>query len=418
MLDGSGVDDRKVRTAGPDTPRDAVRPGSGGVSFLDLLIILLERKWFILSGLLAVSVGSVALVLSMTSYYTATAIILPSKQNSGFPFSSLLGDMPMGSLFKSLDILNQGDNARFLSILDSRRLADKVIKRFDLAHRYEFDKHRKFYYENLLKEYYKNVKIEEDSYENIRISALDSNPEFAAEVANYIVDQLDSISYRVSQEAARGSRLFFEERLTLMRQNLDSVHKAFAHFQVENNFIDLEQQVKSSIEALAGIEAEAMAADIEGEMLTTSFGSNSRIAEVQKRKSVLKRRVENYMQKGSGSLVLPLKRTPELAIKYAYLYRDVKVQETLYALTLQMYEQAKFREANNSPVVTVLERATPPQKRTRPKRMVFCLVSFISAFILLGSWVLVSHWYRLQGAAGTETHAKLRRVFTLMNPRR
>lgn len=418
MLEGSGPEDRNVRAAGYEAPRKTFPEGGSGISLLDLVIILLERKWFIISWLAAVSVGSVALVLSMTSYYTATAVILPSKQNSGFPFSSLLGDMPMGGLFKSLDFLNQGDNTRFLSILDSRRLADRVITRFDLVHRYEFHKKKKYYYENLLKEYYKKVTIEEDAYENIRISAIDSNPDFAASMANYIVEQLDSLSYRVSQEAAKGSRVFFEERLALMRQQLDTAHKAFAHFQVVNNFIDLEQQVKSSIEALAGIEAEAMAADIEGEMLTTSYGSNSRIAEVQKRKSVLKRRVENYMQKGSGSLVLPLKKTPELAIQYAYLYRDVKVQETLYALILQMYEQAKFREANNSPVVTVLERATPPQKRTSPKRMVFCLVMFLAAFTFLGSWVLVSHWYRLQRAAGTETHAKLRRVFSLILSRR
>ena len=61
-------------------------------------------------------------------------------------------------------------------------------------------------------------------------------------MANYIVDLLDSISFQISRQDARGSRIFFEERMALMRKNLDSVHHAFAEFQTKHKFIDLEQQ--------------------------------------------------------------------------------------------------------------------------------------------------------------------------------
>jgi len=386
---------------------------SSGVSFLDLLLILLERKWLIFIGTLLAASLSVATVMMMTSYYTATAVVLPSQQKMGIPFGSLLGDLPMGGggLMKSLDFLGgQDNNNRFLSILDSRRLAEKVIDRFDLESRYGFRKKKVYYFENVLRAYHKSVSATEDDNGNIVIRAEDSTPAVAAQMANYIAEQLDSISYQVSQQSAKGSRIFFEERLRLIRHDLDSVHRAFANFQMANNFVDLDQQVKASIEAMAGVEAEVISNDIEKEMLASSFGNNERMAEVNRKKEVLSRRLADYMANGSGSLVLPLKKAPELGIQYANLFRDVKVQEGIYAYLLQLYEQAKFREANNSPVVTLLEAARIPQKRTSPKRMVLCIVITMTAFCLLVTWVLLKHWYRTQKAGRGETAEKLERL--------
>src|SRR6185369_16880241 len=111
-------------------------PGTASVGFLDLILILLERKWLLLIGTVLAGAASVAVVLLMTSYYTATAVVLPSQQKMGMPFGSLMGDLPVGNLMKSLDFLGgQDNNSRFLSILDSRRLAEKVIDRFDLETR-------------------------------------------------------------------------------------------------------------------------------------------------------------------------------------------------------------------------------------------------------------------------------------------
>jgi uncharacterized protein involved in exopolysaccharide biosynthesis len=409
--------DAKLKEYGqsPASAKDA--GGSEGVSLLDLILILLERKWFLLIGTLACSIATLLIVLFvLTSYYTASVVVLPSQQKSGLPFGSLLGDIPMGGLMKSLDFLGQDNNNRFMSILQSRRLAEKAIAEFDLEGRYGFRKKKKYYFENVLKEYHKRVGAEEDDNSNIKITVEDSTPEMAARIADYLADQLDSISYQLSQQSARGSRIFFEDRLKLIRHDLDSAHRALADFQTAHNFIDLDAQVKSSIEAMAGVEAEVISNDLEKEMLASNFGSNERMAEVKRKKEVLSRRLADYMSNGTGSLVLPLKKAPELSIQYANLYRDVKMQEGIYAFVLQLYEQAKFREANNSPVVTILEKARVPQKRSSPKRMVLCIVFSLAGFALLSTWVLLQHWYRSQKAMGTLTAAKLDRVFAHFRP--
>lgn len=377
------------------------------VGFFDLLIILLDRKWLIASGLAVVSIAAVTFVLLSTSYYTATAVILPSRQSPGSSLGALMGDLPISGLLKSFDFLGGENNSRLLSILDSRRLADKVIDRFDLVKRYEFDQKKKYYYEDVLKEFRKNARFEEDDLENIRVVVTDSNPAVAAEMANYIVAVLDSLSYQVNRESAKGSRLFFENRLDQLRVTLDSVHQRFASFQTMHNIIDLEDQVKVSIEALASLEAEAIAADVEKAVMSSTFGSNARMEEMRRKKKAISDKLDTYLKEGSGSLVLPLKKAPQLAIEYAYLYRDVKVQETLYGLMLQMYEQAKFREVNNSPTVTVLEKADIPQKRSRPKRAIFCITAFFLGFAALSLYVLLERWYQVQRSGGTHAYQQL-----------
>lgn len=390
-----------------------------GVGILDLILILLNRKWFMFFGMLIISVAAVATSILMKKTYTATAVLLPPKSNGSSPLGSLMGDLPIGGLLRSMDIFGKEDNKKFQTILESRTMSMAVIQRFDLIKYYKFSKKKKILIEDVIKAFYKNYAVEEDHMDNLLITVKDKDPERAAEMANFIVDKLDSMSFDLSKQSAKGSRLFFEDRLHLMTSTLDSVHHKMADFQTKHNMIDLDEQVKATVEALSGIEAEAMATNVERDVLSSKYGAdNARIQELKKKEGVLKRRVEDYMQEGSGSLILSLRKTPELAITYAYLYRDVKVQETLYAYILQMYEQAKFREANNSPVVTILERAVAPMKRSSPKRGAICILAFFVGFVLLSTWVLLQHWYARQMEAGTAAYFKLQAVIGHFRPRK
>jgi tyrosine-protein kinase Etk/Wzc len=383
-----------------------------GVGLLDLLLILLNQKVLLFVGLVVVSVGAVVATLVMKKTYQATAVLLPPKSSGSSPLGSLMGDLPIGGLLRSMDMFGKEDNKKFQTILESRTMAEAVIKRFDLERYYKFNPKKKYYIEDVIKTFNKHYLVEEDDMDNLKITIKDKNPEMAARMANFIVEKLDSMSFDLSKQSAKGSRIFFEERLRLMTSTLDSVHHKMADFQTKNNMIDLDEQVKATVEALSGIEAEAMATNIERDVLASKYGAdNARISELRKKEGVLKRKIEGYMQEGSGSLLLSLRKTPELAITYAYLYRDVKVQETLYAYILQMYEQAKFREANNSSVVTVLERAVAPQKRSSPKRGAICILAFFVGFVLLSTFILLRHWYFRQMEAGTSTYFKLQEAF-------
>jgi tyrosine-protein kinase Etk/Wzc len=385
------------------------------VSFLDLVEILLEKKWLLAAITILFTIAGFAISSIMTKYYTATATVLQPKQKIAGGLNSLLSELPMSGMMKGMNFLGQSDEEQFLNILQSRRLADKAIEKFNLIHRYSFDKQKKYYYETVIKTFHKNMAVVENKYDNIEVSFTDSNPEFAAQMTNFIILQLDTINFTISKESARNSRQFFEERLDLIKTDLDSASQRLARYQVANNYIDLEQQVKSSIEALSQIEAQKMGIDLEIEQTANQFGSNSqRMLELLKNRKVLEDHLSRVLKDGDKGLFVPLKKAPEAAITYGYLYRDVKTQAALYQFVVQLFEQAKFSEANTVPTVQVLEWAQTPQMKTRPKRMIFMILFFFIGFSGGCIGILLRRWYKDQQSYNSEAYQRIRRILFLL----
>lgn len=389
------------------------------VGLLDLVIILLERKWFFIISMLVFCIAGVGISKVLTKYYTAKAVIMKPAQKLPSGLGSLLGkELPVSGLLKSMD-LGQAESDFLLSILQSGRLAGKTIDRFNLVHYYGFDKLKKYYIEDVVKTFHKSVKVFENDYGNIEVSVVDTSPAMAANIANFMVCELDTITYQLGKESARNSRIFFEERLAIIKHDLDSASRQFTRFQTENNYIELEQQTKSSIEALAQFEAQKMAIDLEIAQLQSQFGAgNPRVSELQKQKSVIERKINGYMATGGGGLIISLKDVPQKSVQYGYLLRDTKVQESLYEFVLQLYEQAKFSEANNVPSVQVLDWAGPPQKKTRPKRAVICLLFFFVGFALTTTYLVAAKWYGIQKQNDTAFYKKFNRALGLLTFRR
>jgi tyrosine-protein kinase Etk/Wzc len=385
------------------------------VGLLDLLIIILERKWFFIVSMLLFCTAGVIISMVQTKYFTATAVIMKPAQKLPSGLGALVGkDLPIAGLLKSAD-LGQGDLDNFMSILLSRTLAEKVIDRFNLIHYYGFDKLKKYYIEDVLKQFHRSTKLFENDYGNIEVSVVDTSPALAADIANFMVLELDTITYHLGKESARNSRVFFEDRLAVIKHDLDSASKQFTRFQTENNYIELEQQTKSSIEALAQFEAQKMGIDIEIAQMQSQFGAgNQRVAELQKQKSVIERKIKGYMSAGGGNLIISLADAPQKSVQYGYLLRDVKIQESLYEFVLQLFEQAKISEANNVPSVQALEFAKPPQKKTRPKRSIICVLFFFLGFALTTTYLVADKWYGIQKQNGTSFYRKLNRAIALL----
>jgi tyrosine-protein kinase Etk/Wzc len=385
------------------------------IGLLDLLVILLERKWLFVVSMLVFCIAGLGLSFVLTKYYVAKTVIMKPAQKVPAGLSSLLGkDLPISGLFKTT-VLGGGTLDNFLSILQSRRLAEKVIDRFNLVHYYGFDKQKEYCIEDVLIEYHKRVKAHENDYGNLEVSVLDSSPALAADMANFIVLELDTITCLLGKESARNSRLFFEDRLAVIKHDLDSATRQFTAFKTENNYIELEQQTKSSIEALAQFDAQKMGLDLEIAQLQSQFGAgNQRVAELQKQKSVIERKIGGYMATGGGNLIISLKDVPQKSVQYGYLLRDVKIQESLFEFVLQLFEQAKFSEANNVPSVQVIEYAGPPQKKTRPKRSIICILFFFAGLVCTATYILADKWYGIQKRNGTSFYQKSRRALALL----
>jgi len=384
------------------------------VSLLDLIITVLERKWFFFWSMLIFSVVGVVVSFILPKEYKATTKIMkPQNKLSGGlgDLSSIVGDFPLSGMLKSLDLLNAGDVDSYLSVLETEKLALGVCDSFNLVKYYKMDENDSYFREDLLYAFHNDYSFEEDDYGNVSISIINKNPDVAAAMSSYVVYLLDSITYAIGKDNARNSRLFFEKRLEIMADTLKKAHEKFARFKIDNKYLDLDQQVEATISALAQLEAEQLMLDVKIEQMLKRYGKGyKQIQGLKKDRAVIQDKISQYVKKGNGELVVALKDVPEKAIEYGQLYRDVKVQEMLNVFLLQMHEQAKFDEVNNIPVVQVLQEAVPPQKRHRPKRKLICYIFFFLGFSVTMTVILVQKWYIVNKENATESYLKVKNI--------
>jgi capsule polysaccharide export protein KpsE/RkpR len=100
---------------------------------------------------------------------------------------------------------------------------------------------------------------------------------------------------------------------------------------------------------------------------------------------------------GHPESYIPLRQVPRLAVPYANLYREVRVQEAVYDLLTQQDEVARIQEAKDVPAVNIIDAPGVPEKKSFPPRalltLAFTLVSFLAFSVFL---VFRDHWRSIQ----------------------
>jgi uncharacterized protein involved in exopolysaccharide biosynthesis len=75
-------------------------------------------------------------------------------------------------------------------------------------------------------------------------------------------------------------------------------------------------------------------------------------------------------------------KLPEIEKEFFRIKRELEVQSKLLEFTLPMYEQAVMEEQKNIPVITVIDKAFPPELKYSPKKAFIILsVFFLALFI-------------------------------------
>ena len=76
---------------------------------------------------------------------------------------------------------------------------------------------------------------------------------------------------------------------------------------------------------------------------------------------------------------------------YIGKYRDFKYQETLFELYARQFEIARVDESREGSLIQVVDPATPPERKSKPKRAVTSVVSTLVTLLALIVFVLVRH---------------------------
>ncbi len=94
--------------------------------------------------------------------------------------------------------------------------------------------------------------------------------------------------------------------------------------------------------------------------------------------------------------------SPRLLFEYARLQRALTVQEELYLELRRQLDAARIAEADDQPVITMVEVAIPPQRRSAPRRRLWLATSLVLSAIVAGTAAVIrDHHASLFPGTGT-----------------
>ena len=395
---------------------------------LEWLWLLWERRRFLARVAVWGLVLSTIVAFVIPKRYESTTRLMPpdSQSSSGMAMMAALagsgGNLGVSSL--AGDLLGmKSSGALFVDILGGRTVQDRLIDRFDLRKVY-WDR----YWQDARKDLAKHTSISEDRKSGvITIVVTDRDPRRAAQMAQAYVEELDRLVAEVSTSSARRERIFIEQRLQGVKQGLDEASRQFSEYASQNTTIDISAQGKATVEAAAKLEGELIAAQSQLQGLEQIYSKDSvRVRSLQATVNELSSQLQRIggtsdpspnQNTASGKPAAQefpsIRQLPLLGVKWADLYRETKVQETVYELLTKQYELAKIQEAKEIPVVKVLDAAYMPEKKSFPPRALIVVLGAFCALAMGSFWLIGgAYWEAL------DRDPKRRFVEVVMNDQR
>jgi uncharacterized protein involved in exopolysaccharide biosynthesis len=157
-----------------------------------------RRWWKLLTGVFIVAlIASVVVSLLITPRFKSTATLFPTNSNR---LSKAIMDYHY-----SLDFMDYGierDCEYCIQILLSESMERDVCKRFNLMEHYGInpDDPHKFF--KLHEQYRGNVNVKRTEYLGVEVSVLDVDPQWAADMANFIATNYDTVCHRIHHDRA------------------------------------------------------------------------------------------------------------------------------------------------------------------------------------------------------------------------
>lgn len=165
-----------------------------------------RRHWKLLTIVFVVAFAvSVVASLLVTPRFKSTAILFPTSSNR--LSKAILADR------YSLDFMDYGierDCEYAIQIISSQSMEDDVCSRFNMMEHYGIsaDDPQKFF--KLHEAYRSNVSVKRTEFLGVEISVLDVDPVWAADIANFMASNYDTLSFRIQQDRSQDAYMIMQ----------------------------------------------------------------------------------------------------------------------------------------------------------------------------------------------------------------
>lgn len=368
-------------------------------SFLDFMLVL-SRNWkFIFWFTLAFAVfillfSILSLILPpkisyLPNLYTPTVVVRLSE-SADSSLSSLMGS-GTGSLLSGLAGISEGPNNADLSmaLVRGNTIVDSVISEFHYIERFKIKKEpltraRELFQVQLKAMYEVTTGLLEISYTNY-------DPEFATDVLNFTLQELEKRFKELTMETITAKKDFLETRLAEVEEDLEKAQQTLIDFQLKYGIFNIEEQGKALLTEITKINSELVIKELALNELKKTWDANSapvRAAEreIQQLETLLKVKKSGFESLSpdyvTAAEYVPQSELPEVAVIYANLTAELKIHSSIKSLLRQQYEMVKLEEADNSKIFQIVERAQVPEVKSEPSRGWICIITTFAAFFV------------------------------------
>ena len=231
---------------------------------------------------------------------------------------------------------------------------------------------------------------------HIRAYWENSLPQLASDLANAYIQHLQHYLNNNMSTKSRRNRVFVEEQYQKTAQDLAQTEKNLQKFKEQNKLFSLTAQAEDIITRRGALEGNLTAMEIKLEVLRKSKAApnNPEYRAIDYQISALKEKIKE-MNTGTRRATqlesVPLEAFPKIERELTQLLREKTIQETLYGILTQEYEQAKISESHDEISLVVLDPAVPPIRRIEPNRKLSLLLGGMVGLMLAFGYVILQN---------------------------
>ena len=355
---------------------------------LDLLIALGKEKWILLVVTFLAAVAGVFVSFVTPATYVARTIILPSQQSSsgGLPaIGGLAGLAGIGGL-PNIGSSSRNSDEMLIALMRSQSVQTALIEKLKLKMRYGSKN-----LEEARQSLTQNVVIVSDKKSGlISIDAQDADPEFAAQLANEQVKELNFILSRLAITEVQQRRVFYEKQILNAHEKIPQLEQKFKEAQKNAGI-----EIVSMLSEVGTLPDQIAAKELQIQVLSRfATVQNPEIRTLAAEISALRGQMAKYeLSTEQAKLNSPLKpekqakdSKSDLVQKAKQEYNTLKIQEAMLDGFIKQFEMAKLDESKEGQIVQVVDEAKPPEMRATPQRrklvIAYTVTGLIFGFVL------------------------------------
>jgi|GEM_PF-2127950 len=340
---------------------------------VDLFVYIARRWWKMLIALAIFGALGVALAFILPKRFRAEVKLLPTAQETGLmgALSSLQSQLGIGGL--SIPGADAATSAMltYADILRSQTIKDYVIDSCSIMERMDVESREEAYSELDGMSAFKLVMPEQI----FAIEVVGKDNVLVADIANTYAEALDHFLTYSSTTRGRYLREFVEERIEQVKVDMKIAQDSLTAFQRRHQLPIITTEGGAELQAFAELKAQAVQKELELDYMRAFSTTNNPQYDATRRELAL--------------LQAKLSTLPPVASKAIELYRDYLVQQEVYMLLMQQYEQAKLIEAKDTPLISVLEWVKPPKEPFAPQKKLVVIAALLVGLILIVAYSMI-----------------------------